>query len=159
MIKYPISKVGFTLVELQISLILTLLILSGLFAFTRYYYINHFHLRDRLAFQRQSLILFDWAEHQWRNATGFEVDEHSIRFHLFNGGENLLRWDEKGPSYQGARFYTEPVLFKLNAHHSQNSRSLMIEVTQSGLTQRFERDGSIPVNLIIPGLSPLGTNP
>ena len=123
-------KKGLTLIELQVTLLLTLVLMAILFLFTTYFWRNHYVYNQQLTFQRESEQFCLWLNHQMRNAVDVKQGSGNLTFVLARGGSEQLHWGEAGPMVSGLDFFSEPVSLEIQVIEKTNTRSLNVKLTQ-----------------------------
>jgi len=108
---------AFTLIELQVSLLLTIASLGSLFLLTFYFWQNH-HERGRiLQFQKNANLFFDWHHQTMRCTAQIQPSPNQTRFTAFDGSDTILKLTEDGPQFERVNFFEAPV--KIQARYEE----------------------------------------
>ncbi len=128
---------AFTLFELQVTLFLTVMVLSMLFLFTFYFQRNFYHYRETFDAQRDTQVFFDWLHQRASNSRLITSTENGIRFVDFAGVEHQLVIGEEGPSYDGVTFFGEPVAAEMKTDETDDGMEISVVLTWENRTQTF----------------------
>ena len=131
-------KRAFTLFELQITLLLTVILMALLFLFTLYFQRNYLHYAGTFRYQRESSVFLDWVGKQARNSTSITTSDNLVRFKLLDGSETLLELDEKGVLYDQLPFFSENITVDIEVDSKSNNFVLAIDLTRKEETRHLE---------------------
>ena len=132
-------KRGFTLLELQVSLLLTVVLMSLLFLFTFYFWRNHHDHQERLRFQREGEGLISWVNGQMRNAQSVKWDGPNLVFTSLSGEKEVLEFEDMGPKTSGSPFFSQPVRFDIRLYNLADGMEILLQVEQGGREFSFRQ--------------------
>jgi len=131
-------KRGFTLIELQVTLLLTLVVLALLFLFTLYFWRNGHHYADTLGFTQDARTFFDWVDGRMRNTVKARRKGDHVLFQLRDGREIRLELDEAGPRYGQQPFFSNHVSMTFDLADRKQNLEVAITITHGdGRTRSF----------------------
>ncbi len=137
-------KRGLTLIELQYSLLLMLLLMASLFLFTAYFWRNHYHYSEILRFQAEAETFSHWLDQQLINARAVSQEDDKVTFLLLDGVRSTLTLRENGPFHEELPFFSVPVKTDWALKSRQTNLSLSAAIHYGDRTKRFERTRSLP---------------
>lgn len=134
------KKAGFTLIELQASLLLTLLTLGSLFLFSFYFWQNHLAQTNYLRFQRETNLFFDWHDRQMKAVVAVSHQGEQVVFTRGNGATVSWRLSEDGPVVHDLTLFSEPVRVTLDYRQEGSAWHvvLLVEEPRLKLKRRWE---------------------
>ena len=138
---------GFTLLELQISLLLTIMVFSLLFLFTFYFHKNNQTYTEAFTAEREAGTFFSWVDDTLRNAYQIHSGKQSWRFLLLDGSERVLQVEDSGPVYAGVAFFQEPVEADLLFDGLPQKLTCRISIKQGDRVFHFQAEHPRPAYL------------
>ncbi len=121
-------KRGFTLIELQVTLMLTLVVLSLLYLFTYYFLSNYHQYVETTAFRRDCFTFFRWIDTHMRNASRVQLNKTTVHFHLRDGRTETLSLAEQGPNTSSQPFFRSLVQVQFSLDPQEEGRLLQVSV-------------------------------
>ena len=141
-------KQAFTLFELQVTLLLTTIVLAMLFLFTFYFQRNFFHYRNTFTQQREARVFFNWIHQQALNSRLITSSAGELRFVGFDGSEHLLQLDEEqGPTYEAVVFFNDPLKVDIKTDDTDLGTELSVTLTWDRRSEAFKRTYPKPQHL------------
>lgn len=144
-VKYKVR--GFTLLELQISLLLTIMVFSLLFLFTFYFHKNNQAYTDLFAAEREAGTFFTWIDDTLRNSYQIQTGKQSWRFLLLDGTERELVVNDNGPVYAGVVFFQESVEADLLFEGPAQKLTCRISIKRGDRVFQFQAEHPRPAYL------------
>lgn len=129
---------GFTLIELQVSLLLTFATLGSLFLFSFYFWQNHLQQQHILSFQKEADLFFDWHHQQMRNAVGFQKSKNHIRYQLLSGRTTVLEQHQEGLRTGTVQFFSQSTSASINFTKQANHTHVHIKLLNQQLNLERE---------------------
>ena len=136
---------GFTLLELQVSMLLTLTTMAALFLFTFYFWQNHHQRAAMLQFHRQADVFFEWHHQKMRQCMALTESQNTVTLVGLDGDNEVLQLTEKGPTLGAVQFFEEPVRFEADYSVEGATRSVRLEVSHTILDITRTWECSYPV--------------
>lgn len=128
---------GFTLIELQVSLLLTIASLGSLFLLTLYFWQNHHERGQILQFQKEADLFFDWHQQQMRRSAQIQPSANQVQFTAFDGTKTVLKFTDQGPAFGQVHFFSMPT--KVNVRYEDRSGGWDVHVSIERMDLQLKR--------------------
>jgi len=121
---------GYTLLELMVSMILTVMLVATLFRFSFFFW-RQFHLQQEvIEFHQESLTYFDWMESQCRQAIDIQEKDDRLVFTSLDGTQTTCLMGEGGPRMDSLAFFEDPVDLTWEFRHDQGEVWLRLDLSR-----------------------------
>lgn len=139
------KKRAFTLLELQVSLLLTVIVLALLALYTGYFFANFYRLQERAAFQSEVDTCFTFLDTTMRNCRDLSKAEKSWTITTFTGETIVLEMDEDlGLRYGAVAFFSGADQTTLNMNAGEHHFEVYCTVSKGDFEASYKRTFNKP---------------